>query len=169
MSDTRLGFNCKVYANSGTTYATPTWLEFVLVSDATLSAEFDSFDATTRVSNGVKEMEPTLLGLGVAGQIKVDDDDAAFLMLDERTFMRKAMDILVLNGDKTDPGVRGWRFWAKNMKLSEDQKLGNVLFREFDLKPCVPLVAAEKPKRAVVSAGGTVEFVDASAANPVPA
>ena len=111
----------------------------------------DKHDATTRAGGGLKQYEPTLMDLALTGKIRTDESDATGFVAMETAFLaRSSIDVMILDGGNTVNGSRGYRFDAKVFKFGEDQALDGVLFREFELAPCVSDNAVCK---AVVASG----------------
>ena len=168
MARVRLGINCKLYYNTGS-YATPTWTEITIVKDVEITAEMDETDNTTRAEGGAKASEPTLLGIEVSGLIRHDDEDAAFLVMDNAFWQRTAKEYLVHNGATSSENSRGIRSYMKIFNWSESQANDAVLHRAFTLKPTISPVAAETMIRRANVEGGTVSYVAIDAANTTPA
>jgi hypothetical protein len=146
----KYAFKGKIYFN-GASYGSPTWNLVDAVKDVKVGASFDEFDASTRQGGGIKQSEPVLLGLDITGMIRTDETDTSgFVALETAFLTRAAIDIMVLDGGSTVNGSRGYRFDAKNFKFGQDESLSNILYREFELKPCVSANAAYK---VVVAAG----------------
>lgn len=146
----KYGFDGTINVNSGS-YGSPTWANVANVRDVQVGADMDEFDASTRAGGGVKQSEPTLLALEVSGKIRSDQNDTAGFVAFETAFLTRAsMDLLVLDGGATVNGARGYRADMKVFKFGEAQGLGDVLHREFALKPCVSVNAAYK---AIVASG----------------
>jgi hypothetical protein len=117
-----------------------------------IAADMEEADASTRAGNGVKQSEPTLLGLEVTGLVRTDEGDTnGFAQLETAFLTRAALDLMVLDGPSNLTGSRGYRFDAKVQKFGEDQSLNQVDHREFSLKPCVGVNGA--PQKVVVTAG----------------
>lgn len=146
------GYASYGYRNTGT-FLSPTWDEISMLGDASINLAFDSYDATTR-GDGVKSEEPTLLGIEVTGKIRSDENSADYTAFETAAYTRAMIDTMWLDGSSTTNGARGIRFEGKLHTWSEDQALGNVLFREFSLKPCV----SENARQRVVVAVGAPGF-----------
>ena len=152
-TNVKYGFDGTVYFNSGT-YGAPTWNLVSAIRDASVDATMSEVDASTRQGGGLTQSEPIMLSLGLTGKIRTDEADTTGYLAMESAFLgRTSLDILILDNPNTLSGARGYRFDAKCFKLGEDQALDNLLFREFELKPCVSLNAV---KKAVVTAGSPV-------------
>jgi hypothetical protein len=119
-----------------------------------IAADMEEADASTRAGNGVKQSEPTLLGLEVTGLVRTDETDTnGFLLLETNFLTRAVCDVLFLDGAQSANGSRGYRADMKVFKFGEDQSLNQVDHREFSLKPCV---SANAPSKAVVTSGAPV-------------
>jgi hypothetical protein len=130
----RLSINAKLYRNTGT-YASPTWVEVTNIGDVTLSDSYEEANVTRRASGGFSETEPTLRNLELSFQtfnIAADADYLAFL--DAHTG-RTAIDIQVLDGDRTATGTRGVRAWFKVTSFTRNQSLSDVQTFDVVMKP----------------------------------
>lgn len=149
----KYGFKGKFYINSGT-YASPTWNEVKRVKEVKVGAAFDKEDATTRMGGGIKQSEPVLLDIGLTGKVRSDEGDTTGFLAMETAFLTRAeIDVMVLDGDKATDGSRGYRIGMKVFKFEEDQDVAKILWRDFDLSPCV---SENAPCKAVVSASAPV-------------
>lgn len=162
MAVVRLGFKGKLYRNTGT-YGSPTLTAVDEVGDVDVSLEFDSEEATSRESAGVKQEEPTLLGIEISGKIREDETSTNYIAIEAATYQRLPLDVWVLTLDKETVGSRGIRCDVKNHNWTVSQGLNGVQMRDFSLKPCV---SSNKTKRAIVGTGPALAYVDIDAANP---
>ncbi len=150
----KYGFDGTINFNSGT-YTSPTWAAATDVMDVAVGADMDEVDTTTRAGGGVKESEPTLVGLSLSGKVRTDQNDTVGFVAMETAFLgRSSLDTLWLDGATTTVGARGYRAHLKVFKFGEDQSNGNVLFREFEMKPCV----GSQASKAVVGSGPTLAY-----------
>lgn len=149
----KYGFRGKLYFNTGS-YNSPTWTEVKRVKEVKVGAAFDKEDATTRMGNGIKQSEPVLLDLGLTGKVRSDEGDTAGFLAMETAFLGRAeIDVLMLDGPIATDGSRGYRVGMKVFKFEEDQDVAKLLWRDFDLSPCV---SENAPCKAVVAASAPV-------------
>lgn len=149
----RLGTDCKFFLNSGT-WSSPTWAEVKTIGDCQLMNEWDVQDLQlrlTRVGLSVK----TNFKAGVTGKI-LDDDGTQFTTLDNAFNTDDQVDVLVLNGPISRAKSRGYRFMATVTKWAESQNPGDVIMRDFEIKPGLPEDQTQLPQRAVVVTADTV-------------
>jgi hypothetical protein len=149
-----LGITSELHINTGS-YGSPTWDEADLIADASVNANWEEGDASTRRTR-VKETEPTQMNLEITGRIRVDSTDAAYQAIKEAFIEGSSMDVLILNGPIDVNGSHGYRFDGKVFNMTEDQSLGSVIFREFTIKPCI---SVNVPQYVMVE-GGTPAFTD---------
>ena len=150
--DTRLGILSKFYINDGT-YGAPTWVEIDLISDMAVNGVWEEGDSSARRTR-VATADPTRMTLELAGKVRVDRTDAGYFSL-ERSFLdTNVIDVLVLNGAKDQNNSSGYRFDAKIFNWSEDQAMGNVLYKDFSIKPC----ASDNAVKAAHVVGGVPVF-----------
>lgn len=147
------GIKCKLYVNTGT-YASPTWTAVATVSDAVSNAQWGEADASAR-DTPVKQFDISQMDLSVSGKARVPDAvDTAFDALAAAFLDGSAKDILVLNGASTENGATGYRYHAKVFNWSEDQAMGNVVYKDFLLKPTPS--SEGLPKSCTVTSGAPV-------------
>jgi len=152
--ETRIGILSHLYANSGT-YGSPSWLDIDLVSDLAVNPTYNEGESTARRTL-VQTFEPTTLALELPGKIRVDRTDEAFLLLEQAFHNRLVLDLMALNGASDQNLSSGYRFDGRIFGFSEDQAMGNVLFKEFTIKPC----ASTNLPKFVAVVGGTPTFID---------
>lgn len=151
----KYGFAGQLLLNGGT-YGSPTWGEADAVRDVIVGADMEEQDGTTRQGGGLKQSEPVLLALSVTGKIRSDEADTTGFVAMETAFLtRAALDVMVLDGAQSTVGSRGYRFDVKLFKFGEDQAIEGILYREFEMKPCI---SANAVKKAVVASGPTINF-----------
>lgn len=157
-----LGINCKLFYQSGGTYAAPTWVEVDCVGDLQLSPVWDAAEVMTRASR-VKMSEKTMMGIEVTTKML-----ARFSGSTPYEYLRDAMlsdlrvDFLVINGvisgASANIGAWGFRFHGQVFQAVESQNPGDRVQDDIVIRPCVPAVAAEIPKYAEVTAGPALTF-----------
>ena len=156
----KYGYKGKIYLNGGT-YGSPTWNEVKNVREVKVGGEMGDSDGTTRAGGGTEQSEPVLRKLGVTGKIRSDDSDTTgYIALETAFLTRGVLDVMLMDGDKGVAGNRGYRFDAKNFTWPEDQANDGILWRDFDLRPCI---SANPVCQAVATAGDdsvTVVFTD---------
>jgi hypothetical protein len=149
----KLGIDSKLYRNTGN-YNTPTWTSIDAVRDFTQNVAYDTVEAPSRESR-VKSMAKTLVDISGSGSVKVSDTDAGYIALwDALISSTTELDILVLNGDSTTNGARGFRYDAIVTQGNEDQAITNALYMDFEVHPSA--FATNAMKSAVVAAGAPV-------------
>ncbi len=153
----RLGIKCKLYLNVNT-YESPTWNNVDRVSDATLNIQWEEGDAKSRESI-ISTFEPTMGTLDCSGKIRVDGDDGNYVAIRNAFAGKVALDLLILDGEHDEDDSEGVRGDFKVFNFSRDESMGNVIFRDFTLKPCIP-TAGRVAVRHVVVAGGIPVYSD---------
>lgn len=158
----RIGVLSGAYYNDGS-YGSPDMEEIKCVGDLAVNPSYAEGDASTRDTR-VALTETTQAMIEITGRIKVSADNAAYEAILAAFLNDTPLDFLFLNG-KIDVGdSHGFRFWGKVFALGEDQALGNVLYRDMTIKPCVPPDMAQIPQHARVSNDGTtVTYADIGA------
>ncbi len=151
----KYGFSGQLLLNGGT-YGSPTWGEADAIRDVVVGADMEEQDGTTRQGGGIKQSEPVLLALSITGKIRSDEADTTGFAAMETAFLTRApLDVLVLDGPQSAVGSRGYRMDVKLFKFGEDQAVENILYREFEMKPCI---SSNAVKKAVVGSGPTIGF-----------
>lgn len=149
----RLGIDSKVYRNTST-YGTPTWTEIDLVRDVQVNPSWGRSDSSTRASKVTSEVK-TLLTLAFTLSVKVSLTDAGYIaLMDSFVDSDNTIDLMILNGTNTTNGVEGWRFDAGVFSGSEDQSIGNTLYRDFEVGPSGH--GTNPAKRVTVASGAAV-------------
>lgn len=147
-----LGITSKLYINIGTAIV-PVWSEVNLISDLVVAADWNEGEASARLEQ-IQTFEPTNMALGLTGKVRKNITDTSYLLLRTAHRTRGILDVLVLDGDRTTNGSDGFRFDCKVTKWSEDQGLQQVIFKEFEIKPCIP---SNLPQTVLV-AGGVLTY-----------
>jgi hypothetical protein len=123
----------KVYRNTGT-YGSPTWGAIDNVRDASVNRPWDLADASTRGTR-VKLYHPTQIDFAVTLTVRCDDLDTAYLALDAAAVSGTAQDLLIIDGAITTEGSRGIRAHFHVSDTGQDQAIGNILYKNYELKP----------------------------------
>lgn len=152
MSNNRIGVLSGAYINTAS-YATPTWVEIAVLGDCAVNPSYEEGDASTRESR-VAYTATTRFMIEISGRVKVTPDNVQYEALLTAFIEDQPVEFLFLNGKKEKADSTGFRFHGKVFSLGEDQALGNVLYKDFVIKPCPPVVVAEVPKAARVSNDG---------------
>jgi hypothetical protein len=160
----KVGIIAGLYVSTAV-HATPAFVEIDLVGDASVNFAWEEGEATTRQSL-VNQSEPTKAALEVTGRVRVEvPNNAIFNTIEKAAIGRTVLDVLALNGKKDVPGSRGYRFDGKIFNWGEDQALGNVIFKDFNLKPCP---SDNDPKFVEVDPAGVVVEFDLGASPDIP-
>ncbi|HYH63269.1 MAG TPA: hypothetical protein VD866_01080 [Urbifossiella sp.] len=146
-----LGILAKVYLN-GASFGSPTWTAVSLIGDLKVPAKWDINEVLTRASR-LKLKVKTMLDVDITGTLKTDLTDAAYTALYAAMLSDDVVDVMCLTGANTVNGVRGWRFEAQVVNMSQDQGPGAVIFDEFGL---IPTPTANPPKSVAVASGAAV-------------
>jgi hypothetical protein len=146
-----LGIDCKAYLNTGV-YATPVWEEVDCISDWSLTPGWAEGDASSRASP-VQLTAKTQMTLEIGGKIQASLDGVSYLALNQAALSRTPLDMMILNGPKTQTGVTGFRADWHVFGGGQDQGLGAVLYDSVTLKPAA---SANIPKYVTVTAGAPV-------------
>lgn len=156
----RKGYLCALYIRTSGSFASPTFTEVTLVSDLQVTDPNDKLNADARDGVGIHEYEPGMIDLMLSGRIRVDWDNTAFAAIAAAKAARTALDVMVLDGKQTVNGSRGYRMEMKCFKLDDDQSMGNILYRDFELAPC----PSDEAKQTVIVSAGAPVFTAITAA-----
>ena len=135
------GVDCKIYLNvsvlstAALRRATPTWVEWKSIRDATLNNTFDEADATSRGSGGFRQSAATLTSIEVTGNAIKDKDDAAYIAAETLALTKGVVDALVLDGLKADSNTDGWRVDVQFFSWSEGQPFEGIATVDWTMKP----------------------------------
>ncbi len=132
-----VGIDCSLYYNTAT-FGTPTWVELTNVSNVKIDAAWQSGNGSTRATRVIKEGR-TQLPLQITGSMLADKSTGYVAM---RTFYYASgtaavMDVMCLDGSSSTNDSDGVRFEAEVHDFSRDEGDGNVVYRNFTLKPTV--------------------------------
>lgn len=148
----KTGLKCKLYHNTGT-FAVPIWVEVPLIGDLQVNAQWNEATGNTR-ETWVERTARTFLQLSPSGQLRVEDADVAYLAFANAFHNPDTiLDLMILNGASTANGVTGYRAEWEVTQWSENQGTGNVLFKDFAIKPGF---STNLPQSVVVTAGAPV-------------
>lgn len=149
-----LGIDCVLYYNTGT-FGSPTWVEVSNVSDVQVSGAWNSGDGSTRATRVMKEGR-TQLPLSITGKMLADKGTpyVAFRTAYLAVGASGIIDILCLDGPSDSNGSDGVRFEAEVHDWSRSEGLGDLVFRDFMLKPSI--FGSNAVQSVVVSAGSPV-------------
>jgi hypothetical protein len=142
-----LGLDCKLYRNTGT-YGVPVWSELKNVKDVKTDRKKATADASTRGTGKTRAKVGTLREFSVSFESVVDNADADYIFLEQCYDNDTVVDMLVLNGPYTTPGVRGMRANLNVTDLSDSQPLENVETVSVTLEVAI---SANPPVRYIVS------------------
>lgn len=123
-----------------------------------VNPSWEEGDAGTRQARVVLT-ETTRMAIEISGKIKVDPGHPVYEMFLDAFIQDEPVDIMVLNGKEDQDDSTGFRFWGKIFAFGEDQALGNVLFKDFTIKPC-PIPNDDQYPKAVRVTEGEPVFSD---------
>jgi hypothetical protein len=147
------GYNRKLYRETGGTFGSPTWNLVDNVKDVTAVFPKDQLEASTRASSKLKEYEPGRGDFSITGMIRVKEDDTDFTAFETAWLADSELDLMILDGANDVTGSRGYRMKMKLFSFDEDSADDGVLFRSFELKPCI---SSDAKQTVVVTAGSPV-------------
>lgn len=149
MSEPKMAIDAVLLWMSGGNYASPTWSEIDLAKDVQVQPAWDQAEAFSRATSA-KEYAKGLLELGFTASVKCSGTDTGYAaLMDAFTSKTGTIELLILDGSATTNGAEGVRFTAGVFGASQQQNIGDVLYREFDIKPSA--YATNKPKWAEVT------------------
>lgn len=141
-----------VYRNTGT-YGSPTWTAIDFVRDANIGKPWDFGDASIRATR-VKLYHPTQMDIAPSLTVRCDDANAGYLALESSANSGSPIELLILDGPIATEGVRGVRASFHVSDTGQDQAIGNVLYKNFELKPAFSTDAY--PKYVVTGSGSAL-------------
>jgi len=153
----RLGVLSKLYINLSDLSINYSLLD--LISDCVVNSPWDESDASSRQSR-VKLQDVTMMGLEITGKVRVQfaENNQAYLRMRDAYYRDFSIQVLALNGLLNENNVDGFIFQAKVFNWSEDQSLGNTLYKDFSLKPCPYDSVLTQPPRFVKVIGGVLNY-----------
>jgi len=129
-----IGLECKVYLNTGASYASPTWTEVDCIQDATLDLQWEEADASSRGSQ-FRQLVASIGTLEVSGSAIRDKDNAAFVALDLAARNKTIVDVVVLDGSILLDESQGYRFEGQVFSWTRNEALADVVAHDFTIKP----------------------------------
>lgn len=126
-----LGIESVAYLNTGSRNS-PSWQPITCIENLTVSKTKDKVDANSRASR-TKKYAYTMVEVTVTGRLKNKPDDIGYEAIMDAFDLDAAIDLLILNGEKEDAGVRGVRADFGVSSASEDQGLGARLYTDITL------------------------------------
>lgn len=148
MAEPKMAIDAVLLWMSAGNYNTPTWSEIDLARDVQVQPAWDQAEAFSRATS-VKEYAKGMLELGFTASVKCAGSDTGYAaLMDAFTSKTGTIELLVLDASASTNGAEGVRFTASVFGASQQQSIGEVLYREFDIKPSA--YAANKPKWAEV-------------------
>ena len=145
-----------IYRNTGT-YGSPTWTAMTLVRDVNISRPWDFASADVRATR-VKLYAPTQMDFAVTMTMRCDDADTAYLAVDAAAISGAAVEFLILDGPIATEGVRGVRSHFHISDTGQDQAIGNVLYKNYELKAAFSTDGV--PKAIVTGATSSLTATD---------
>lgn len=128
------GIECKIYLNTGT-HGSPTWVEWSCARDATFNLTFEEVDATCRGSGGYRQSAITLSAIEVTGNAIKEKADSTFLLMEAAAVAKDVIDVLVMDGSRTDANSDGWRLQAQFFSWVENQAYEDIVTVDWTMKP----------------------------------
>lgn len=147
------GYKRKLYRNTGS-FNSASWNETDNIKDTAWAFQKDALDGTKRASGKLKEYEPGRGEFTITGMMEVDESNADFTAFETAWLADSLLDIMILDGDNTTDGSRGYRMEMKLFAFSEDTADDGILYRNFELRPCI----SSNAKQSVVVSGGVPVF-----------
>ena len=132
----KLGFNGKLYRDTASSWASPTWNEIPGVKDVTVDLADDEADATQRGSSGYKMMEPTLRGVTLSFEMVYDTSDADFTTLRDAYLARTTVLFAVADDAIATTGTQYIKADCKIISMNKTEPLGDIQKVAFTIKPC---------------------------------
>ena len=142
-----------MYRETGGTFGSPTFNLVDNVKDVAANPQKDQLEGTTRRSGKVKEYEPGRIDLTVTGMMEVDESNEDFTAFETAWLADSSLDIMILDGTSATNGSRGYRMEMKLFAFSEETADDGILYRSFELRPCI---SSNAKQSVVVSSGAPV-------------
>jgi hypothetical protein len=149
----KTGILSKLYLRTAGNFASPTFTEVPIIGDVAIAGTWNFGESITRETPVVRGARTTL-PLSITGTMAVRDDDTNYIVFDDAYHNSAAvLDVMILNGSNTTNNVTGFRAEFELLNWGENQAAGNVLMKDWELRPTI---SANLPKRVKVTAGAPV-------------
>jgi len=122
MTLARLGLDCRLYYNAGAINA-PLWAEIVHVKDLTLNLQTAEADVSTRGTGGWRAIAQTLKELEISFVLQAVTGDPNLTILRQTWEQRDSLDVMVLDGDRTEAGSQGVRALVQIVNFTRNENL----------------------------------------------
>tara|TARA_R100000808_G_C2133887_1_gene142538 strand:- start:1008 stop:1487 length:480 start_codon:yes stop_codon:yes gene_type:complete len=133
-STVKFGHECKVYNNTGT-HASPTWNELNIVKDVTLNMSQNESDISSRAGKGYVMTAGTLIDASIDFSVTWDPADSAdFSELQNAFFDRKPVELLILDGDRTDAGNEGLQAFFVVTNFTRNESIAEAVSADITCK-----------------------------------
>jgi hypothetical protein len=129
-----LGFNGKLYYNSGT-YASPTWVLIDNVGDIEVTDATEKVEIPIRRNGGFKAYVQGLTDYGLAFKMVYDPADAAQSAIRNAKINRTPIEFLVLDQAVATAGSSGIRATMSVFKCARTEPLSGPMMAEVELAP----------------------------------
>lgn len=134
---TRIGIDCKLYRNTGTT-ASPTWNEIINARDVTVPMTKAEADTSRRAAKW-RTRQGTLRDASIDFQMVQEDGDLDLAALLASFTDGTPIELLVLNGPVTGsapfPGSQGLRAWCEVFSFQDGQPLEGAQTFDISARP----------------------------------
>lgn len=131
----KLGFNCKLFRNTGT-YGTPVWAAVPVMRDMKLTLEDEEWDASGRGAAGWDQAEPTTRKATIEGALIWDPVDTALTAIRDAYLNRTSLDMAALDGASSGASSQGLRAIWKVFSFSRNEELRAGCTIDVVFKPC---------------------------------
>lgn len=131
----KLGFNGKLYYDSGTTFTTPTWVECPNVEDVTLNLEANEITLQTRAGNGWETSVPSTFKSSVSFKMVYDPADAAFTAFRVAFLTRAPIHVAIMDGPVATAGSQGLQAVMMVSKFPRDEPYAGAMTVDVEIKP----------------------------------
>jgi hypothetical protein len=148
-----IGFYGKFYYRSSGDYSAPVWSEVAIIDRPQAKFEWDRAEAPTRLTR-VKTAVKSMSGFEFTFRLLRRPGNAYYEALVNASLTDEVLDVLILNGDRTADGTRGFRFDGQVFHASEDQALSEVMYHDMLILP----TPSDHPFLAVLVQSGELTY-----------
>lgn len=130
-----LGLDAKAYYNHSGDWGNPDHREIPSVREVTINLETSQADLTTRSSQWRKEVSAILSA--TISLTMLDDRSTALTRFRTAYFTRSGIEVLILDGPKSDPSSEGLRAFCTVRRFERGEPLEEGLTWDIELAPTV--------------------------------
>ncbi len=131
------GFQAKLYYDSTTTPATPTWVEVDVIANCKVNLGYSESDASVRAAGGFELTEPVLQQASIEAELIWRNGNSQCTFLRNAFMAKTAVNMMALTGARTNTDAVGIKGDFKIVKWEQTEDLKEQVKVSLTIKPCL--------------------------------